>query len=167
MRSIIVITVILLFLIANYNGLIARVRKKEVFNFLMNITNIGTKMPEIAGIDDDNATIYIKANVINPKYRIINASNFPMQVNYNNTRGMPRICMICTNYAEMIQKLIASDLDLVVSISNTGDRYQGAFLNSYISTYSEELSVDISFMETKDCTVTKGYSNLHVNGLLP
>jgi len=75
--------------------------------------------------------------------------------------------MICTNYAEMIQKLIASDLDLVVFISNTGDRYQGAFLNSYISTYSEELSVDISFMETKDCTVTKGYSNLHVNGLLP
>lgn len=122
-------------------------------------------MPEIAGIDDDNATIYIKANVIDPKYRIVNTSDFPIQVNYNNTRSISRICMICTNYAEMIQKLIARELNLVVSMSKTGDQYQDAFLNSYLSTYSEEFSADISFMETKDCTVTKGYSNLHVNGL--
>jgi len=137
--------------------------QEDLADSLIKAISVGAKIPDITGFDDHNATIYIKVNVINPADRIANASDFPIQVNYNNTEGIPGVSMIYANDAGMIQKLPASTYNIVAPISQTGDQSKDAFLNSYISTYSEGCSGDVSFMETKDCIVTKQYSNLPLN----
>ena len=137
--------------------------QEDLADSLIKAISIGAKIPDITGFDYDNATIYIKVNVINPVDRIAKASDFPIQVNYNNTEGLPIVSMIYANEAGMIQKLPASTYNVVAPTSQTGDQSKDAFLNSYISTYSEGCSGDVSFMETKDCIVTKEYSNLPLN----
>jgi len=137
--------------------------QEDLADSLIKAISIGAEIPEITGFDDDNATIYIKVNVINPIDRIANASNFPIQINYNDTEGIPGVSMIFANDAGMIQKLPASAYSVVAATSQTGDQFLDAFLNSYLSTYSEGCSGNISFMETNDCTITKEYSNVPVN----
>jgi len=137
--------------------------QEDLADSLRKAISIGAEIPEITGFDDDNATIYIKVNVINPIDRIANASNFPIQINYNDTEGIPGVSMIFANDAGMIQKLPASAYSVVAATSQTGDQFLDAFLNSYLSTYSEGCSGNISFMETNDCTITKEYSNVPVN----
>ena len=137
--------------------------QEDLADSLIKAISVGAKIPDITGFDDHNATIYIKVNVINPEDRIANASDFPIQVNYNDTEGIPGVSMIYANEAGMIQKLPASTYNVVAPPSQTGDQSKDAFLNSYISTYSKGCSGDVSFMETKDCIVTKQYSNLPLN----
>lgn len=137
--------------------------QEDLADSLRKAISIGAEIPEITGFDDDNATIYIKVNVINPIDRIANASNFPIQINYEDTEGVPGVSMIFANDAGMIQKLPASAYNIVVATSQTGDQSLDAFLNSYSSTYSEGCSGNISFMETKDCFITKEYSSTPLN----
>ena len=137
--------------------------QEDLADSLRKAISIGAEIPEITGFDDDNATIYIKVNVINPIDRIANASNFPIQINYEDTEGVPGVSMIFANDAGMIQKLPASAYNIVAATSQTGDQSLDTFLNSYSSTYSEGCSGNISFMETKDCIITKEYSNMPLN----
>ncbi len=137
--------------------------QEDLSDSLRKAISIGAEIPEITGFDDDNATIYIKVNVINPIDRIANASNFPIQINYNDTEGVPGVSMIFANDAGMIQKLPASAYSVVAATSQTGDQSLDAFLNSYLSTYSEGCSGNISFMGTNDCTITKEYSYVPMN----
>ncbi|HKR72954.1 MAG TPA: hypothetical protein VJR94_02465 [Candidatus Nitrosocosmicus sp.] len=137
--------------------------QEDLADSLRKAISIGAEIPEITGFDDDNATIYIKVNVINPIDRIANASNFPIQINYEDTEGVPGVSMIFASDAGMIQKLPASAYNIVAATSQTGDQSLDTFLNSYSSTYSEGCSGNISFMETKDCIITKEYSNMSLN----
>ena len=137
--------------------------QEDLADSLRKAISIGAEIPEITGFDDDNATIYIKVNVINPIDRIANASNFPIQINYEDTEGVPGVSMIFANDAGMIQKLPASAYNIVAATSQTGNQSLDAFLNSYSSTYSEGCSGNISFMETRDCIITKEYSSTPLN----
>ena len=137
--------------------------QEDLADSLRKAISIGAEIPEITGFDDDNATIYIKVNVINPIDRIANASNFPIQINYEDTEGVPGVSMIFANDAGMIQKLPASAYNIVAATSQTGNQSLDAFLNSYSSTYSEGCSGNISFMETRDCIITKEYSSSPLN----
>lgn len=137
--------------------------QKDLADSLRKAISIGVEIPEITGFDDDNATVYIKVNVINPIDRIANTSNFPIQINYDDIEGIPGVSMIFANEAGMIQKLPASAYNIVSAASQTGDQSLDAFLNSYSSAYSEGCSGSISFMETKDCIITKEYSNMPMN----
>ena len=137
--------------------------QEDLADSLRKAISIGAEIPEITGFDDDNATIYTKVNVINPIDRIANASNFPIQINYEDTEGVPGVSMIFANDAGMIQKLPASAYNIVAATSQTGNQSLDAFLNSYSSTYSEGCSGNISFMETRDCIITKEYSSTPLN----
>lgn len=137
--------------------------QKDLADSLRKAISIGVEIPEITGFDDDNATVYIKVNVINPIDRIANTSNFPIQINYDDIEGLPGVSMIFANEAGIIQKLPASAYKIVSAASQTGDQSLDAFLNSYSSAYSEGCSGSISFMETKDCIITKEYSNMPMN----
>ena len=137
--------------------------QKDLADSLRKAISIGVEIPEITGFDDDNATVYIKVNVINPIDRIANTSNFPIQINYDDIEGIPGVSMIFANEAGMIQKLPASAYNIVSAASQTGDQSLDALLNSYSSAYSEGCSGSISFMETKDCIITKEYSNMPMN----
>ncbi|MGD9671972.1 MAG: hypothetical protein AB7U98_00665 [Candidatus Nitrosocosmicus sp.] len=137
--------------------------QKDLADSLRKAISIGIEIPEITGFDDDNATVYIKVNVINPIDRIANTSNFPIQINYDDIEGIPGVSMIFANEAGMIQKLPASAYNIVSAASQTGDQSLDALLNSYSSAYSEGCSGSISFMETKDCIITKEYSNMPMN----
>ncbi len=137
--------------------------QKDLADSLRKAISIGIEIPEITGFDDDNATVYIKVNVINPIDRIANTSNFPIQINYDDIEGIPGVSMIFANEAGMIQKLPASAYNIVSAASQTGDQSLDALLNSYSSAYSEGCSGSISFMETKDCIITKEYSNTPMN----
>ena len=137
--------------------------QKDLADSLRKAISIGIEIPEITGFDDDNATVYIKVNVINPIDRIANTSNFPIQINYDDIEGIPGVSMIFANEAGMIQKLPASAYNIVSATSQTGDQSLDALLNSYSSAYSEGCSGSISFMETKDCIITKEYSNMPMN----
>ena len=137
--------------------------QEDLADSLRKAISIGAEIPEITGFDDDNATIYTKVNVINPIDRIANASNFPIQINYEDTEGVPGVSMIFANDAGMIQKLPASAYNIVAATSQTGNQSLDAFLNSYSSTYSEGCSGNISFMETRDCIITKEYSSSPLN----
>ncbi len=137
--------------------------QKDLADSLRKAISIGIEIPEITGFDDDNATVYIKVNVINPIDRIANTSNFPIQINYDDIEGIPGVSMIFANEAGMIQKLPASAYNIVSAASQTGDQSLDALLNSYSSAYSEGCSGSISFMETKDCIITKEYSNMPKN----
>jgi plastocyanin len=137
--------------------------QKDLADSLRKAISIGIEIPEITGFDDDNATVYIKVNVINPIDRIANTSNFPIQINYDDIEGIHGVSMIFANEAGMIQKLPASAYNIVSAASQTGDQSLDALLNSYSSAYSEGCSGSISFMETKDCIITKEYSNMPMN----
>jgi hypothetical protein len=76
--------------------------QEDLTDSLIKAISIGVKIPDITGFDYHNATIYIKVNVINPTDGIANSSDFPIQVNYNDTEGIPGVSMIYANDAGMI-----------------------------------------------------------------
>ncbi|HYG00494.1 MAG TPA: hypothetical protein VD815_10405 [Candidatus Saccharimonadales bacterium] len=135
----------------------------DLADSLRKAISIGAKIPEITGFEDDNATVYIKVNVINPIDRMANTSDFPIQINYEDTQGIPGVSLIFVNEAGMIQKLPASTYNIIAGVSQTGDQSLDAFLNSYLSTYSEGCSGSVSYMETEDCIITKEYANTSLN----
>ena len=78
--------------ITSLNGEKAAVQE-ELINTLRKAYSIGVEIPELPVFLDegDNATIFIKVNVINPIDKRANASDFPISINFEHADGTDRI----------------------------------------------------------------------------
>jgi hypothetical protein len=135
--------------------------QEELVNSLKKTFSIGAEIPELPSFfDRDNATVFIKVNVVNPIDKKANASDFPLQINiqYEGTLGLSS-SSTNANDAGVFIKLPPGAYGIIAPLSETGDQSKDSFLNSFSTSYSKGCSGQISYMETKDCIITKKYTN--------
>ena len=139
--------------------------QKELINILKKAYSVGAELPELPSFLDegDNATIFIKVNVINPIDKIANASDFPIKINYEYGDGIPSVSYTYANDAGRIEAVPASIYAILADPSQTSDQGKDTFLNSYTTSYSKGCSGHIDYSETKDCVITKKYTDMTNN----
>jgi plastocyanin len=133
--------------------------QEELVNSLRKAFSVGAEIPEFSTYSDDNATIFIKVDVINPIDKIANASDFPILINYEYDDGSVGSAYTYANDAGRIEPVRPSTYAILAAASETSDESKDSFLNSYSTSYSKGCSGHISYTETKDCTITKKYTN--------
>ena len=139
--------------------------QKELINILKKAYSVGAELPELPSFLDegDNATIFIKVNVINPIDKIANASDFPIKINYEYGDGIPSVSYTYANDAGRIEAVPASIYAILADPSQTSDQGKDTFLNSYTTSYSKGCSGHIDYSETQDCVITKKYTDMTNN----
>jgi plastocyanin len=139
--------------------------QKELINILKKAYSVGAELPELPSFLDegDNATIFIKVNVINPIDKKANASDFPIKINYEYGDGIPSVSYTYANDAGRIEAVPASIYAILADPSQTSDQGKDTFLNSYTTSYSKGCSGHIDYSETKDCVITKKYTDMTNN----
>ena len=139
--------------------------QKELINILKKAYSVGAELPELPSFlnEGDNATIFIKVNVINPIDKIANASDFPIKINYEYGDGIPSVSYTYANDAGRIEAVPASIYAILADPSQTSDQGKDTFLNSYTTSYSKGCSGHIDYSETKDCVITKKYTDMTNN----
>jgi hypothetical protein len=136
--------------------------QEELINILKKAYSVGAELPELPSFLDkgDNATIFIKVNVINPIDKKANASDFPIKINYELGDGIPSVSYTYANDAGRIEAVPASVYAILAGTSQTSDQSKDTFLNSYTTLYSKWCSGHIDYSETKDCVITKKYTDM-------
>ncbi len=135
--------------------------QQDVINSLRQAISMGVEIPEIQGFDRDNATVYVKVNVNDTGEKKVNASDFFINVSYNDSAtGSRGVNSFTSSDAGVIMKLPESTYEIMSVISETGDQAKDSLLNSYSSSYSDGCYGYISSGETKDCTITKQSTDL-------
>ena len=136
-----------------------------MINTLRKAYSIGAEIPELPVFLDegDNATIFIKVNVINPIDKRANASDFPISINYEHADGITGSGYTFANDAGRIEAVPATAYAILAAASQTSDQTKDSFVNSYSTSYSKGCSGQIDYMETKDCIITKKYTDMTNN----
>jgi hypothetical protein len=88
-----------------------------------------------------------------------NASDFPIKINYEYGDSIAGASYTYANDAGRIEALPASIYAILAEESQTNDQTKDSFINSYSTSYSKGCSGHIDYMETKDCVITKKYTN--------
>ena len=150
--------------ITSLNGEKAAVQE-ELINILRKAYSIGAEIPELPAFLDegDNATIFIKVNVINPIDKRANASDFPISINFEHADGTTESGYTYANDAGRIEAVPATAYAILATASQTSDHTKDSFVNSYSTSYSKGCSGQIDYMETKDCIITKKYTDMTNN----
>lgn len=95
--------------------------------------------------------------------KIANASDFPIKINYEYGDGIPSVSYTYANDAGRIEAVPASIYAILADPSQTSDQGKDTFLNSYTTSYSKGCSGHIDYSETKDCVITKKYTDMTNN----
>jgi hypothetical protein len=137
----------------------------ELINVLKKAYSIGAQLPELpSSYDDDNATIFVKLNIINPidkrtNVTYLSASDFSITGTYQTKDGTSGGLFGPVNDAGGIFVIPASDYSFMEDTAQTGMEPRDSLLKSYSTSYSKDCSGQINYMETKDCIITKTYTN--------
>ena len=141
----------------------------ELINVLKKAYSIGAQLPELpSSYDDDNATIFVKLNVINPidkgtNATYLSASDFSLSGQYQTGPGSSGTTFGPVNDAGRIFTLPASNYSIIEDTALVGMEPRDSLLQSYSTSYSKGCSGQIDYMESKDCIITKTYTNVTGN----
>ncbi len=136
----------------------------ELINVLKKAYSIGAQLPELpSSYDDDNATIFVKLNIINPidkrtNATYLSASDFSITAT-SHTKDGSGVSFGPVNDAGRIFVIPASAYSIMENTAQTGMEPRDSLLKSYSTSYSKDCSGQINYMETKDCIITKTYTN--------